>query len=469
MSCETASNLQRQEDEVAVLSSIYDETEFFYTKSEYIKCSITIYPKFSKKLEIKFDNSSPSDVAVSDDSIFVEHLPPIRMYINLPNTYPSQKPPNFCISVVWLTPWDMSFICQKLDEMWEENQGNEIIFLWLSFLQDDIFNFLNIHETLDVSFLHLIHTSRDNVMLRLVQLSDPRAQNGALLLDIKRLLISYNKQQHKVQFHKNVYPCCICFEECPGLNCIELENCKHIYCKSCMEKHIRINIIERINAILCPTIDCKRKISDNDVKTLCPDLFFQYEEIMLRVTLDTMDDVVYCPKISCQYPVIRNPGDDAPICPICKYCFCVYCRKSYHGQEPCEMTSTDIMKLIDEYKNSNIKQQAMLEKKYGKRQMQTIQKYLTTEYLQDNAKRCPKCRSFISKTEGCNKMTCRNCQSFFCWLCNNQIHGYEHFNSVDSPCYGLLFEGLETENAMDYVDDFIMDNIHQYFEDNFNV
>ncbi|XP_024878054.1 E3 ubiquitin-protein ligase RNF14-like [Temnothorax curvispinosus] len=135
------------------------------------------------------------------------------------------------------------------------------------------------------------------------------------------------------------------------------------------------------------------------------------------------------------------------------------------------MTSTDIIKLIDEYKNSNIKQQAMLEKKYGKRQMQTIQKYLTTEYLQDNAKRCPKCRSFISKTEGCNKMTCRNCQSFFCWLCNNQIHGYEHFNTVDSPCYGLLFEGLETENAMDYenaVDNFIMDNINQYLE-NFNV
>jgi len=330
MSCDIENNLQRQEDEVAVLSSIYDETEFFYVRSEKcIKCSVSIYPKFPRKLEVKFTSGCPSDV-VPNDSIFVEHLPPIKMYICLPNTYPSKTSPNFCFSIIWLSPWEISLVCQKLDEIWKENQGNEIIFLWLNFLQNDIFNFLNIWESLDVSFLHLIHTTRDNVTLRLTQLSDPRALNCAMLLDIKKLLIYYNKDQHKAQFHKNFYTCYICFEECIGLNCIELENCGHVYCKSCMEKHVRIRIVEYINEILCPTIDCKCKISDNDVKTLCPDLFFQYEQIMLRVTLDTMDDVVYCPRISCQYPVIRNLDDDAPICPNCNYCFCIYCRKVRH-------------------------------------------------------------------------------------------------------------------------------------------
>ncbi|KYM88211.1 E3 ubiquitin-protein ligase RNF14 [Atta colombica] len=462
MSC--AIDLQRQEDEVAVISSIYDETEFFHVKlKEGTRCSVTIHPIFLKKLEIKF-SSGPSDM-VLNDSISVEHLPPIRMYIYLPNTYPSKTSPEFCLSIIWLSPWEISLLCQKLDEIWEENQGNEIIFLWINFLQNDLFSFLNISESLDISFLHLIHTSRDNITLRLIQLSDPRAQNGALLLDIKRLLISYDKKQHKAQFVKNFYTCYICFEECAGLNCIELENCGHVYCKSCMEKHVRIRIVEYINEILCPTIDCKRQISDNNVKTLCPDLFFQYEEIMLRVTLDTMDDVVYCPQISCQYPVIRNPDDTAPICPICKFCFCIYCRKMYHGQAPCEMTSTDTIKLIDEYRNSSNKKKQMLEKTYGKRQMQLIEKYLTTEYLQDNAKSCPKCRSFISKTEGCNKMTCRHCQSLFCWLCNEQIYGYEHFNNVDSQCYGLLFHGIDTDNVLDYVIGDAMDNINPFFED----
>lgn len=327
MSNEITSNLQRQEDEVTALSSIYDETEFFYTKSECIKCSISIHPKFLEKLEVKFTGSCPSDGVVSNDSIFVEHLPPIKMYIHLPNTYPSKMPPNFCLSIIWLTPWEMSFVCQKFDEMWQENQGNEILFLWLSFLQNDIFNFLNIWESLDISFLHLIHTSQDKDMLRLAQLSDPRAQNGALLLDIKQLLISYDKKQHKAQFDKNFYTCYICFEEHIGLNCIELQNCGHIYCVGCMKKHVRIRIIEYNTVILCPTIDCKCTISNNDIKLLCPDLFFQYEEIMLRVTLDTMDDVMYCPRISCQYPVIVNSDDEAPMCPNCNYCFCVYCRK----------------------------------------------------------------------------------------------------------------------------------------------
>lgn len=329
MSYEIASNLQRQQDEVTVLSSIYDETEFFYTKGKCIKCSISIYPKFLG-LEIKFTDNYSTDMAVSNDSILIQHLPPIRMYIHLPNTYPSETPPNFCLSIIWLTPWQMSFVCQKLDEMWDENQGNEIIFLWINFLQNDIFNFLNIWESLDISFLHLIHTSQDDSMLRLAQLSDPRAQNGALLLNIKKLLISYNKNQIKAQFHKNFYTCYICFEEYVGLNCIELENCGHIYCKNCMEQHISFRIIECTSVILCPTIDCKHQISDNDVKNLCPDLYLQYEEIMLRVTLDTMDDVVYCPQISCQYPVIRDLDDDAPICPMCNYCFCIYCRKVRH-------------------------------------------------------------------------------------------------------------------------------------------
>lgn len=311
---------------MAALASIYDETEFFYTRSEYIKCTVSTYPKFSRKLQVKFTDSCPSDVA-SDDSIFIKHLPPIRLYMYLPNTYPSKMPPKFYISIVWLTPWELSFVCQKFDEIWEENQGNEIIFLWITFLQNDIFNFLNMCESLDVSFLHLIHTSRHDGILRLAKLSDHRAQNGALLLDIKKLLVSYNKQQHQRQFNKNFYTCYICFEEHTGLNCIELENCEHVYCKSCMQKHITVGILEYSSTTLCPMIDCRCKISENDIKLLCPDLFPKYEENMLQIALASMDDVIFCPQTSCRHPFIRNQDDNAPICPVCKYCFCIYCLK----------------------------------------------------------------------------------------------------------------------------------------------
>lgn len=47
--------------------------------------------------------------------------------------------------------------------------------------------------------------------------------------------------------------------------------------------------------------------------------------------------------------------------------------------------------------------------------------------LQETTKNCPTCGMGISKTEGCNKMTCAYCGTFFCYKCNAVIRGYDHF------------------------------------------
>ncbi|GAB1864321.1 RBR-type E3 ubiquitin transferase [Camponotus japonicus] len=449
---------------MTVLSSIYNKKEFSCIRSEKIKCTVNIFPKFHKKLEVNFTNYCSSNIIskeiVPRDTIFIEYLPPIGLHTQLPDTYPSQKPPKFCVSVTWLTPWEISFICQKLDEIWEENQGSEILFLWLDFLQNDLCNFLNIQDSLDVSFMHIIRTTPgDRITFRLAHLSDPRAVNGALSLDLKKLLISYDRRQHRKQFDNNFYTCQICFQEYKGVHCIELRNCGHVYCKSCMKEHIRIKINERIKIIPCPTFDCSFEINDNDIKTLCPNLFSRYEELVLRITLDTMDDIIYCPRISCQNPIIKDPNDAAPICPICNYCFCVYCYKSFHGAAPCNIASDDVKKLINNYKDSDDKKIKFLEKKYGRRQIRLVEETLTSEYLQDNAKNCPKCHSFISKIDGCNKMICKHCQSCFCWLCGQQItliDRYAHFTTTNGSCFGRLFENVEDNNYDDFN---IMENI----------
>lgn len=60
------------------------------------------------------------------------------------------------------------------------------------------------------------------------------------------------------------------------------------------------------------------------------------------------------------------------------------------------------------------------------------------KYIGKEAKQCPTCKMAVTKSEGCNKMTCSNCGNHFCFKCGHSISGYEHFRCVCSMC---IFKG----------------------------
>lgn len=48
----------------------------------------------------------------------------------------------------------------------------------------------------------------------------------------------------------------------------------------------------------------------------------------------------------------------------------------------------------------------------------------------------------LQKSDGCNKVTCRQCKAYFCWLCLKVLDiwdPYSHFNDPESACYKQLF------------------------------
>ena len=51
-------------------------------------------------------------------------------------------------------------------------------------------------------------------------------------------------------------------------------------------------------------------------------------------------------------------------------------------------------------------------------------------------KRCPYCRMWTEKNEGCNHMTCVECKFQWCWLCKKP-YNYNHFS--EGSCNGLQF------------------------------
>lgn len=68
-------------------------------------------------------------------------------------------------------------------------------------------------------------------------------------------------------------------------------------------------------------------------------LFARYDRLLLQSTLDTMADVVYCPRRGCQTPVMKDPESIIGICSCCNYAFCTFCRMTYHGVSPCRLTA----------------------------------------------------------------------------------------------------------------------------------
>lgn len=65
-------------------------------------------------------------------------------------------------------------------------------------------------------------------------------------------------------------------------------------------------------------------------------------------------------------------------------------------------------------------------------------------HRQHGSKKCPSCRHAAVKEDvfACNKVTCGRCRVYFCWVCGQQIAGYDHFNDRSSPCYSKLFHGV---------------------------
>lgn len=70
------------------------------------------------------------------------------------------------------------------------------------------------------------------------------------------------------------------------------------------------------------------------------------------------------------------------------------------------------------------------------------QEAMSLAKIEATAKRCPCCGMAIEREAGCNKMTCSNCQAFFCYRCGADVTvvGYKHFQA-EGGC--VLFDSAE--------------------------
>eukprot|EP00093_Oithona_nana_P001720 01720.XXX_1178_144_1 [CDS] Oithona nana genome sequencing. len=223
------------------------------------------------------------------------------------------------------------------------------------------------------------------------------------------MLKMHNEDQEAKIFQKSIFDCNVCLGEKTGRQCLRFTPCNHVFCNDCMKSYFEVQIKEgQMSNLTCPMDKCTCQALPTQVQTLVSAKSFQlYEQVLLSTTLESMADVVLCPRRHCQCPTIIDREASMGQCPNCTFVFCIYCKASFHGVAPCRIHSHEQQALLKEYMNSDPKKKTLLEKRYGKRRLQVMTDNLMSEtYLTENTKACPKCQAPIQKSEGCNKMTC---------------------------------------------------------------
>ncbi|XP_066288072.1 E3 ubiquitin-protein ligase RNF14-like [Branchiostoma lanceolatum] len=282
------------------------------------------------------------------------------------------------------------------------------------------------------------------------EVGDPRAiQDLASPSLLVPAIVEYDQERRQHMFNTTMYNCNVCFGEKLGADCIGFKGCDHVYCKECMKGYFQVQISEgNVQCLQCPEPKCESQALPSQVQELVGgELFARYDRLLLQSSLDGMADVVYCPRKSCQCPVMLEPDSKMGGCTACQYTFCTLCKLAYHGVSPCRIKPDDLRKLREEYLAASDEGKKFLEKRYGRKSIkQALEETFSEEWLKKYAKECPQCGTHIQKLDGCNKMTCIKCRAYFCWLCGMLLHHsnpYGHFNKPGSKCYNLLFQGME--------------------------
>ncbi|KAJ8672730.1 hypothetical protein QAD02_003990 [Eretmocerus hayati] len=485
---------EKQKDELIALESIYNDEEFTYCKqNDNYHVTLKIYLSLPEKFFFTYKDSRHNDE--KSEKVFISHLPPITLLMLLPIDYPSIHPPRYTIRSPFLSPALMTKLCKKLDQLYKSNPGQEIIFTWMNFLQSETLEYLNILEGINIDHVYTLYRIASEKSQKNQELASCAGAQGTCQTELRgsasnptdvssqkrrsmsvkkakksrsrrfyderavidilvgrnpvQMLIDYNEMRNQIEFRRNFYSCKVCFADKLGENCVQFLPCNHVFCKECTNSYFETKIQEgAVQNIFCPEEGCKSEATPDQIKNLVsPELFLKYDSILLNATLDTMNDIIYCPRKSCQYPVSHEPEENMANCPVCSYAFCIYCKAVYHGIEPCKVNTAEKQNLIKEYQEATGLKKTQLEMRYGKKNLQNfIDNAMSENWIEKHSQNCPRCCAAIEKSDGCNKMTCWKCNTFFCWTCSAKLNRqapYEHYRDPSSRCFNKLYQGDE--------------------------
>jgi len=175
-------------------------------------------------------------------------------------------------------------------------------------------------------------------------------------------------------------------------------------CAECLQTWLATDLDRNIwTTVSCP--ECSEVMQYADIQRLAdPDIFAEYDRLLVRSTLSKEADFRWCPNPSCSSGQIHTGGLDAPRfqCIGCGHRYFITHNIAWHEGETC--TEYDAEGRVD---------------RVARKAKQAKEEQASIKLLQTVSKKCPGPGSDFSvqKREGCDAMKCSRCQHKFCWSC----------------------------------------------------
>ncbi|KAF5362190.1 hypothetical protein D9756_002178 [Leucocoprinus leucothites] len=193
-------------------------------------------------------------------------------------------------------------------------------------------------------------------------------------------------------------------------------SCNHIYCSSCLRHYILSTLDNHSFPLKCMGDDatCNHPFSLPLIKRFLPPQ--RFEQLMTAAFTSHIDKnpetFRYCitPDCSQVYRVTVLPHELQ--CPSCFYEICTACHVEGHAGMTC----------AEKCQHKNPEEQERLLEAWAN---------------QNNVKRCPSCRVWVEKIEGCHHISCK-CGTHFCWICSGVFEGnriYDHMTEAHGDWY----------------------------------
>lgn len=463
--------------ELESVQIIFPELEI---NAEFTACTLKLPIHLESALQIQYmdhNNEKQNNLLLTSE---INNLPPLILNIYIPEGYPNNAAPIVNLGNVssWLPAWKIKEILNNLYNIWDSFRS-PVIYTYIDYVKSNseiCFGLMEDKKTLLID-------SRENY----------------------NILIKEDLIEKQNIFNNTTFTCEICQSEHKGTLMTEFPECGDLFCNNCLTDYFS-HIIERgeVENVHCPSFKCTKVFQkhidalNNEAESinnlsfdkfdieffkepinseilerfLSKDLINRYKTLYYRFRMEQYRRmfplrVAECPRNICSSIFIKkNVDSKLAICPKCNFAFCSDCFHSWHGDiNSCSIYMKKlpldvILNWLDHNGNEpqlqSIKDREIVSNivfKYGRKIVElAVKDYIADEQFNELIQsgdagigQCPSCSAYIQRSEGCNKMTCSKCHTFFCNICGDKLNKndpYEHYNNPMSSCYAKLFQGM---------------------------